>query len=66
MAIIGVGGVSCAETAYAKIRAGANAIQLYTAMIYEGPGLIQRIKRGLVERLQVDGFASVADAVGAE
>ncbi|WP_323762065.1 quinone-dependent dihydroorotate dehydrogenase [Maricaulis sp.] len=66
MAIIGVGGVACADTAYAKIRAGANAIQLYTAMIYEGPGLIQRIKRGLAERLHVDGFASVADAVGAE
>ena len=66
MAIIGVGGVSCAETAYAKIRAGANAIQLYTGLIYEGPGLIQRIKTGLVERLQADGFASISDAVGAE
>ncbi|WP_297736554.1 quinone-dependent dihydroorotate dehydrogenase [uncultured Maricaulis sp.] len=66
MAIIGVGGVSCAETAYAKIRAGANAIQLYTGLIYEGPGLVQRIKRGLAERLQADGFASVAEAVGAE
>jgi len=66
MAIIGVGGVSCAETAYAKIRAGANAIQLYTGLIYEGPGLIQRIKTGLVERLQADGFASISEAVGAE
>lgn len=66
MAIIGVGGVSCAETAYAKIRAGANAIQLYTGLIYEGPGLIQRIKTGLVERLQADGFASISEAVGVE
>ncbi|MFY0638293.1 quinone-dependent dihydroorotate dehydrogenase [Maricaulis maris] len=66
MAIIGVGGVSCAETAYAKIRAGANAIQLYTGLIYEGPGLIQRIKIGLVERLQADGFVSISEAVGAE
>ena len=66
LAIIGVGGVSCADTAYAKIRAGANVVQLYTAMVYEGPGLVQRIKAGLVERLQVDGFASVAEAVGVE
>ena len=66
MAIIGVGGVACADTAYAKIRAGANAIQVYTGLVYEGPGLVQRIKRGLAERLQVDGFASVAEAVGAE
>jgi dihydroorotate dehydrogenase len=64
MTIIGVGGVSDADTAYAKIRAGANAIQLYTAMVYEGPGLIGRIKAGLVERLQADGFASISDAVG--
>ncbi|WP_291843930.1 quinone-dependent dihydroorotate dehydrogenase [Maricaulis sp.] len=66
MAIIGVGGIACADTAYAKIRAGANAIQLYTGLIYEGPGLVQRIKRGLAERLQVDGFASVGEAVGVE
>ncbi|MBR9824215.1 MAG: quinone-dependent dihydroorotate dehydrogenase [Alphaproteobacteria bacterium] len=65
LAIIGVGGVSDADTAYAKIRAGANAIQLYTALVYRGPGLVQEIKRGLVERLQADGFASVSEAVGA-
>lgn len=65
MAIIGVGGVDSAETAYAKIRAGANAVQLYTAMVYEGPGLVGRIKAGLAERLQADGFASVSEAVGA-
>lgn len=64
MTIIGVGGVRDADTAYAKIRAGANAVQLYTAMVYEGPGLIGRIKSGLVERLQADGFSSVAEAVG--
>tara|TARA_R110000868_G_scaffold120773_3_gene320609 strand:- start:18594 stop:19625 length:1032 start_codon:yes stop_codon:yes gene_type:complete len=64
LAIIGVGGIDSADTAYAKIRAGANAIQLYTGLVYEGPGLVQRIKSGLVERLQADGFASVAEAVG--
>ena len=65
MAIIGVGGVDSAEAAYAKIRAGANAVQLYTGLVYHGPGLVQRIKAGLVERLQADGFASVSEAVGA-
>lgn len=66
LAIVGVGGVSDADTAYAKIRAGANAIQLYTALVYRGPGLVAEIKRGLVERLQADGFASVSEAVGAD
>lgn len=65
LAIIGVGGVSDAETAYWKIRAGANAIQLYTALVYEGPGVVQRIKTGLVERLTADGFANISEAVGA-
>ncbi len=64
LAIIGVGGIDSAETAYAKIRAGANAIQLYTGLVYRGPGLVQRIKSGLVKRLQADGFASIAEAVG--
>ncbi|MAK63635.1 MAG: dihydroorotate dehydrogenase (quinone) [Maricaulis sp.] len=65
LAIIGVGGIDSADAAYAKIRAGANALQLYTGMVYHGPGLIPQIKAGLVERLQADGFASVSDAVGA-
>jgi dihydroorotate dehydrogenase len=62
--IIGVGGVRDAETAYAKIRAGASLVQLYTALVYEGPGLIKRIKEGLVERLREDGHVSITDAVG--
>ncbi len=66
VAIIGVGGVDSAQTAYAKIRAGANAIQLYTALVYHGPGLVAEIKRGLAERLQADGFASVSEAVGVD
>jgi dihydroorotate dehydrogenase len=66
LTIIGVGGIDSVDTAYAKIRAGANAIQLYTGLIYQGPGLVQRIKSGLVKRLQADGFASVAEAVGVD
>lgn len=66
LAIIGVGGVDSADAAYAKIRAGANAIQLYTGLVYHGPGLVQQIKTGLVERLQADGFASVSEAVGVD
>ena len=64
--IIGVGGVHDAESAYAKIRAGASLVQLYTALIYEGPALVREIKEGLVERLSEDGYASVAGAVGAD
>lgn len=63
--LIGVGGVEDADTAYAKIRAGASVIQLYSALVYHGPGLVTRIKRGLTERLKADGFASVSEAVGA-
>lgn len=62
--LIGVGGVGSAEQAYAKIRAGASAVQLYTALVYDGIGLPARIARGLDALLARDGFASVADAVG--
>ena len=62
--IIGCGGVSSAEDAYAKIRAGASLVQLYTALIYEGPALINRINNGLAALLERDGFASVNEAVG--
>ncbi len=64
--LIGVGGVEDGATAYAKIRAGASLVQLYTALVYEGPGLVTRIKRELSELLRRDGFARVADAVGAD
>jgi dihydroorotate dehydrogenase len=64
--IIGVGGVHDTDSAYAKIRAGASLVQLYTALIYEGPGLVRDIKKGLVERLSEDGYASIAGAVGAD
>lgn len=62
--LIGVGGVSSAADAYAKIKAGASAVQFYTAMVYQGLSLAERIARGLDEMLAHDGFANVADAVG--
>ena len=64
--LAGVGGVGSADDAYAKIRAGASLVQLYTALIYRGPGLVARINDGLARRLAADGFAAVAGAVGAD
>ncbi len=64
--IVGVGGVSGAAGAYAKIRAGASLVQLYTGLVYEGPTLARDINRGLLELLERDGFDSVAEAVGAD
>ncbi|WP_374574812.1 quinone-dependent dihydroorotate dehydrogenase [Phenylobacterium sp.] len=65
LVLIGAGGIASGADAYAKIRAGAHAVQLYSAMVYEGPGLVGRIKADLAERLRADGFSSVAEAVGA-
>lgn len=62
--LIGVGGVSSAADAYAKIKAGASLVQLYTALVYEGFGLAERINRGLVELLKRDGFTNIREAVG--
>jgi len=62
--LVGVGGVDSGAAAYAKIRAGATLVQLYTALAYEGPGLVHRIKRELAALLARDGFARVGDAVG--
>jgi dihydroorotate dehydrogenase len=63
--VVGVGGVSDAAGAYAKIRAGASLVQLYTALVYEGPTLARDINRGLLELLERDGFDSVREAIGA-
>jgi dihydroorotate dehydrogenase len=62
--LIGVGGISSGADAYEKIRAGACLVQLYTGLVYEGPGLVARIKRDLLACLARDGFATLADAVG--
>ena len=64
--VVGVGGVSDAEGAYAKIRAGASLVQLYTAFVYEGPSVARDINEGLLSLLERDGFDSVSDAVGAD
>jgi len=64
--LIGVGGVASAADAYAKIRAGASLVQLYTALVFEGPGLVRRIKDELAALLIRDGFVHVAEAVGAD
>ena len=66
LALVGVGGIASGADAYAKIRAGASAVQLYSALVFEGPGLVTRIKRDLGQRLRADGFGSVAEAVGAD
>ncbi len=64
--IIGVGGIFTAADAYAKIRLGANLVQLITGMIYEGPQMISEVNRGLVELLKRDGFKNVSEAVGVD
>ncbi len=64
--LIGVGGVGSAADAYAKIRAGASLVQLYTALVYRGPGLVAEIKAGLAALLRRDGFTQVSEAVGAD
>ena len=66
LTIVGAGGVGSGRDAYDKIRAGASAVQLYTALVYDGPPLVPRIKNELAALLKADGFASVADAVGAD
>jgi dihydroorotate dehydrogenase len=64
--VVGVGGVSDAEGAYEKIRNGASVVQLYTALVYEGPSIARDINRGLLELLERDGFDSVEEAVGVD
>lgn len=62
--IVGVGGIFSADDAYQRIRSGASLLQVYTGLIYEGPDLVPRALNGLAERLQRDGFAHVAEAIG--
>jgi dihydroorotate dehydrogenase len=64
--LVGVGGIATAEHAWERIRAGASLVQLYSAMVYEGPGLGARIVRGIEALMQREGFASIAEAVGSE
>ena len=64
--LIGVGGIASAEDAYAKIRAGASLVQLYTALVYQGFGVVERIAEGLAALLAKDGFSKIAEAVGTD
>jgi dihydroorotate dehydrogenase len=66
LVLIGAGGIAGGADAYAKIRAGATLVQLYTALVYEGPGLVTRIKTELAECLTRDGYETVAEAVGVD
>ena len=62
--LIGVGGIANSDDAWERIRAGASLVQLYSAMVYEGPGIARRILKGLAERVKRAGFANIAEAVG--
>ena len=64
--IIGVGGVDSVEAAFAKLRAGASLVQLYTGLVYEGPGLIKHLKEGLVRLFEEHGYASIREVVGTD
>ena len=64
--MIGVGGIDCAEEAYARIRSGASLVQLYSALVYRGPGLAREIADGLARQVKHDGFATIAEAVGVD
>jgi len=64
--LIGVGGIGNGAQAYAKIRAGAKAVQLYSALVYKGPALVAEICADLEARAKADGFKTIAEAVGAD
>jgi dihydroorotate dehydrogenase len=64
--IIGAGGVSTAEDAYAKMRLGATLVQLLTALVYEGPGVVRRITQGLVRLIERDGLRHISEVVGVD
>ncbi|HMI40280.1 MAG TPA: quinone-dependent dihydroorotate dehydrogenase [Sphingomicrobium sp.] len=64
--LIATGGIATADDAWERIRAGASLVQLYSALVYEGPGLARRIAKGLAERLHASGMASLSEAVGSD
>ncbi len=64
--IISVGGIDSSEEAYKRIRMGASLLQLYTAIIYKGPGIVREINRGLIELLKRDGFNHISEAIGVD
>jgi len=64
--LIGVGGIASVDDAWARIRAGASLVQLYSALVYKGPGLVRQIVQGLAQRVNGEGMSSIAEAVGSE
>lgn len=66
MPIVGVGGISSAQDAYAKIKAGASLVQLYSGLIYQGPAVAAKINEGLITLLKADGYSNISDAIGRE
>ena len=62
--IIGVGGVDSGKSAFEKITAGADAIQLYTGMVYKGPGVVKNIKKELISILKKENFKNISQAIG--
>jgi len=62
--IIGVGGISSGADAYAKIKAGASLVQLYSALVFQGPALVNQINNDLIMLLKQDGFKNISEAVG--
>ena len=64
--LVGAGGVSSGEDVLEKVRAGASLIQLYTALVYEGPSLIKKIKHDLLHLLEREGFETITDALGTD
>ena len=64
MPLIAAGGIGSAADAYARIRAGASLVQLYSALVYKGPGLARRIARGLIPLMKRDGFTHLQQAIG--
>jgi len=66
LVIVGCGGVFSAEDAYAKIRAGASLVQVYTGLVYEGPAFVRRLNAGLARLIERDGFGSLSEAVGVD
>ena len=66
MPIVGVGGIDSPEAAYERFRSGATLVQLYTGLVFEGPGLVARIQSGLLRCLERDGLSTLSEAIGTD
>jgi dihydroorotate dehydrogenase len=64
--LIGVGGISSGQDAYDRIKAGASLVQVYSALVYQGPGLASQMNRDLAQLVRADGYTNISEAVGAD